>query len=103
MLYRFSPYSTEKHPKNFPNFNLTDATVRSLKEGIHFDAKLPSFSMRVAENRRTWIVVKGQEEPYPKSGSATTLHYRLQKLVAAHIALLALPWITLRRPLFPMR
>lgn len=39
--------------------NLTDLSVQKLPEGTHFDGKLRNFGIRVGKNRRTWIVVKG--------------------------------------------
>jgi integrase len=39
---------------------LTDITVRTLPEGLHLDARLPSFGIRVGKRRRTWIVIKGK-------------------------------------------
>ena len=39
---------------------LTDITVRTLTEGLHLDARLPSFGIRVGKRRRTWIVIKGK-------------------------------------------
>jgi integrase len=38
---------------------LTDLSVRNLPEGLHLDARLPSFGIRVGKKRRTWIVIKG--------------------------------------------
>ena len=40
--------------------SLTDLTVRSLPPGLHFDSRLASFGIRVGKNKKTWIVVKGQ-------------------------------------------
>ena len=39
---------------------LTDLSVRSLPEGLHLDARLASFGIRVGKKRRTWIVIKGK-------------------------------------------
>src|SRR5271170_2820830 len=39
---------------------LTDLSVRNLPEGLHLDARLPSFGIRVGKRRRTWIVIKGK-------------------------------------------
>lgn len=41
-----------------PNF--TDLSVQKLPEGVHFDAKLKNFGIRVGKNRKTWLVVKGE-------------------------------------------
>ena len=43
-----------------PRANLTDLTVRSLKEGTYFDAKTPAFGIRVGKQRKTWLVVRGK-------------------------------------------
>ena len=39
---------------------LTDLSVRNLPEGLHLDARLPSFGVRVGKKRRTWIVIQGK-------------------------------------------
>ena len=39
---------------------LTDLSVRNLPEGLHLDARPPSFGIRVGKKRRTWIVIKGK-------------------------------------------
>ncbi len=39
---------------------LTDLSVRNLPEGLHLDARLPSFGIRVGKKRKTWIVIKGK-------------------------------------------
>jgi integrase len=39
---------------------LTDLSVRNLPEGLHLDARLPSFGIRVGKKRRTWIVIRGK-------------------------------------------
>ncbi|THD44917.1 MAG: DUF4102 domain-containing protein [Bradyrhizobium sp.] len=40
--------------------SLTDLSVRSLPQGLHFDSRLASFGIRVGKNKKTWIVVRGQ-------------------------------------------
>lgn len=40
---------------------LTDLSVRSLAPGKYFDRTTPAFGIRVGKNRRTWIVMKGQD------------------------------------------
>ena len=40
--------------------NLTDLSVQKLPPGLHLDTKLNNFGIRVGKNRRTWIVVKGE-------------------------------------------
>ena len=39
---------------------LTDLSVRNLPEGLHLDARLSSFGIRVGKRRKTWIVIKGK-------------------------------------------
>jgi Arm DNA-binding domain len=39
---------------------LTDLSVRNLPEGLHLDARLPSFGIRVGKKRRTWVAIKGK-------------------------------------------
>jgi len=53
--------------------NFTDLTVRALPEGVHFDAKLPRFGMRVGKRRRTWIVVRGAQSAKHSLGVYPTL------------------------------
>jgi len=48
----------ELRAKSVPG--LTDLSVRNLPEGLHLDARLPSFGIRVGKKRRTWIVIKGK-------------------------------------------
>jgi hypothetical protein len=40
--------------------NLTDLTIRTLPEGLHLDARLTSFGIRVGKSRRTWVVIRGK-------------------------------------------
>lgn len=42
--------------QSVPNF--TDLTVRSLPEGLHFDARTPGFGIRIGKQRKTWLIVK---------------------------------------------
>jgi hypothetical protein len=39
---------------------LTGLSVRNLPEGLHLDARLPSFGISVGKKRRTWIVIQGK-------------------------------------------
>lgn len=39
--------------------NLTDISIKTLAPGLHFDAKLKSFGIRILKNRKTWVVIKG--------------------------------------------
>jgi len=52
-------YSQQGGAKTVPNFS-TDLSVQKLPEGVHFDTKLKNFGIRVGKNRKTWIVVKGE-------------------------------------------
>jgi hypothetical protein len=56
----------------------TDITVRSLPEGLYFDARLPSFGIRVGKRRRTWIVIKGKNRTKMSLG-----HYPAMSLTDA--------------------
>lgn len=58
MNIAFHPYSPDFRAKSVPNF--TDILVQKLPEGLHFDTKVQNFGMRVGKNRKTWIVVKGE-------------------------------------------
>lgn len=49
-----------------PNF--TDLSVQKLPEGLHFDGKLPSFGIRVGKQRKTWLVIKGQNRTKVRLG-----------------------------------
>jgi len=52
-------YAPEKRAKSVPKILFTDITIRNLSEGMHFDTRLTSFGLRVGKNRRTWLVVNG--------------------------------------------
>jgi hypothetical protein len=41
-----------------PKIRFTDLSIRSLKEGLYFDERTPSFGIRVGRNRKTRIIVK---------------------------------------------
>jgi integrase len=47
---------------------LTDLTVRSLPPGKYFDRTTPAFGIRVGKNRRTWIVMRGQDRQLIRIG-----------------------------------
>ena len=51
-----------------PNVNLTDLTVRTLKPGLYFDKRTPAFGIRVGVNRKTWLVVKGDNRTKVRLG-----------------------------------
>jgi len=51
-----------------PKIGLTDLSVRSLKEGLYFDTKTPAFGIRVGKNRKTWLVVKGDNRTKVRLG-----------------------------------
>ena len=66
--------------------NLTDLSVQKLPEGLHFDGRLPSFGIRVGKQRKTWLVVKGDNRTKVRLG-----HYPAMSLQEARKrALLAL-------------
>ncbi len=77
----------------------TDITIRSLPEGLHFDARTPGFGIRVGKNRRTWLVVKGASRTKVRLG-----HYpQLSLQDARKKALVALgsPMEPTATPTFP--
>lgn len=39
----------------------TELTIRNLKPGSYFDAKMPAFGIRIGKNRKTWMVIRGRE------------------------------------------
>lgn len=39
---------------------LTDITIRAMKPGVYFDAKLPAFGIRIGLIKKTWLVVRGK-------------------------------------------
>jgi hypothetical protein len=47
---------------------LTDAGVKTLPIGKHFDTVTPAFGIRVWKNRRTWIVMKGKQRQVIRLG-----------------------------------
>jgi len=51
-----------------PNVALTDLGIRALGPGLYFDAKTPSFGIRVGKNRKTWIVLKGENRTKVRIG-----------------------------------
>jgi integrase len=83
-------YPLEKRANFVPKILFTDITVRNLPEGTHFDTRLSSFGMRVGKNRRTWLVVRGDNRT-----KVTLGHYPSVSLQdarkKAHAALVALP------------
>jgi integrase len=54
---------------NHAKIAFTDLAVRSLPEGLHFDARTPRFGIRVGKNRRTWIVLQGPRSDKKKLGT----------------------------------
>ena len=78
---------------------LTDMTVRKLPAGLHFDAKLPSFGIRVGTRSRTWIVIKGPNRTKVSLGSypEVTLQEARKKAMAAFVA----PEVARARITFP--
>lgn len=71
-----------------PKVHLTDLSVQKLKEGIHYDMKLPSFGIRVGKNRKTWLVTKGTNRTkitlghYPETSLANARKLALEAIVA---------------------
>jgi integrase len=59
---RLPCYASEKRAKNVPKIAFTDIAIRGLKPGEYFDAKTPSFGIRVGKNRKTWIVMRGSKD-----------------------------------------
>jgi hypothetical protein len=64
---------------------LTDLTVRSLPQGLHFDARLTSFGIRVGKTKKTWIVIKGANRTKVSLGHypALSLHDARRKALLA--------------------
>lgn len=60
---------------------LTDLGIRSLKEGVHFDTKLPAFGIRIGKLKKTWLVVRGKERLQTVIG-----HYPTMSLADARTA-----------------
>jgi integrase len=56
-----------------PILSLTDLAVRQLGPGIYFDTKTPAFGIRVGKNRKTWIVLKGENRSKVTIGHYPTL------------------------------
>lgn len=77
----------------------TDLTIRNLPPGYHWDAKTPSFGIRVGKNRKTWIVVKGQNRTKVTIGHypALTLQDARKKALIA----LGSPLDPVKAPPFP--
>src|ERR1700733_6941547 len=71
---------------------LTDVTVRTLPEGLHLDARIPSFGIRVGKRRRTWIVIKGKNRTkvslgqYPAMSLADARRRAMAELSKAPLA-----------------
>ena len=55
---------------------LTDLTVKNLPPGLHFDARLTSFGIRVGKKKKTWVVIKGKNRTKVSLGHypALSLH-----------------------------
>jgi integrase len=71
---------------------LTDLSVRNLPEGLHLDARLPSFGIRVGKRRKTWIVIKGKNRTkvslgqYPAMSLADARRRAMAELSKAPLA-----------------
>jgi hypothetical protein len=79
--------------------HFTDLSIRSLREGVYFDDRTPSFGIRVGKNRRTWLVLKGDNRTKVRLG-----HYPALGLAdARRKALIALgsPFEPADAPTFP--
>lgn len=79
--------------------HFTDLSIRSLREGVYFDDRTPSFGIRVGKNRRTWLVLKGDNRTKVRLG-----HYPALGLAEARRkALIALgsPFEPADAPTFP--
>jgi integrase len=76
------PWQSDPNPCQIrakkPNVNFTDMTVQTLEEGLYFDARLPSFGLRVGKTKRTWLVIKGANRTKVRLG-----HYPRLKLAEA--------------------
>src|SRR4051812_2311544 len=92
-------FSTEKRAKTVPKIRFTDLTVRSLKEGLHFDDKLPAFGIRIGKNRKTWLVVRQPNRTKVKLGYFPALSLADAR-TAAHKAL-GTPYAPQTVPTFP--
>jgi hypothetical protein len=64
---------------------LTDLTVRNLPQGLHFDARLTSFGIRVGKTKKTWVVIKGANRTKASLGHypALSLHDARRKALIA--------------------
>ncbi len=51
----------------------TDLAVQSLKPGLYFDDRTPAFGIRVGTNRKTWLVVKGENRTKVRLGHYPSL------------------------------
>jgi integrase len=71
---------------------LTDLGIRNLPEGLHLDARLPSFGIRVGKRRKTWIVIKGKNRTkvslgqYPAMSLADARRRAMAELSKAPLA-----------------
>src|SRR5260370_7964172 len=73
--------------------HLTDIVVSRIKSaGTHFDETTPAFGIRVGKNRRTWIVMRGQERRririghYPAISLADARKEAKRLLAAPHLS-----------------
>ncbi len=64
---------------------LTDLTVRNLTQGLHLDARLTSFGIRVGKTKKTWIVIRGTNRTKVSLGHypALSLHDARRKALIA--------------------
>src|SRR5271170_7039111 len=64
---------------------LTDLTIKNLPPGLHFDARLTSFGIRVGKKKKTWVVIKGKNRTKVSLGHypALSLHDARRKALMA--------------------
>ena len=64
---------------------LTDLTIKNLPPGLHFDARLTSFGIRVGKTKKTWVVIKGKNRTKVSLGHypALSLHDARRKALMA--------------------
>jgi hypothetical protein len=67
------PCTNERSAKKVPKIKFTDLTVQALKPGLYFDDRTPAFGIRVGKNRKTWLVVKGENRTKVRLGHYPSL------------------------------
>lgn len=51
-----------------PKIRLTDLAIKTLPPGLYIDERTPSFALRVLKNRKTWLVIKGENRTKVRIG-----------------------------------